>query len=135
MSGPPQETNAQDFDTEHWPTEIRYISEEKRLEIDFDNGTGFSYPAEFLRVESPSAEVQGHGPGQKVLLEGRKHVGIIEIEPVGNYAVRLKFDDLHETGIYSWQYLYHLGVNQEEIWAEYLAELEQRGLSREPSRH
>jgi len=129
-----RESRAQGLETEHWPTEVRYISAAKRLEIDFDDGTRFSYPAELLRVESPSAEVQGHGPGQKVVLAGRRHVGIMEIEPVGNYALRLKFDDLHETGIYSWQYLYRLGLEQEQIWADYLAELERRGLSREPSR-
>ena len=121
--------------SKHWPTEIRYLSEEKRLEVVFDNGVTFSYPAEYLRVESPSAEVQGHGPGQKQVLTGRRHVGILEIEPVGNYAVRIKFDDLHDTGIYSWTYLYKLGEEQDEIWAAYLAELERRGLSREPVGH
>ncbi len=134
MSEDPGESGAESLETEHWPTEVRYISAEKRLEIDFDDGSRFSYPAELLRVESPSAEVQGHGPGQKVVLAGRKHVGIMEIEPVGNYALRLKFDDLHDTGIYSWQYLYRLGLEQEQIWADYLAELERRGLSREPAR-
>ncbi len=120
--------------SKHWPTEIRYLAEDKRLEIAFDNGVTFSYPAEYLRVESPSAEVQGHGPDQKQILTGRRHVGILEIEPVGNYAVRIKFDDLHDTGIYSWPYLYKLGEEQDEIWARYLAELDQRGLSREPAR-
>ncbi len=118
----------------HWPSEIRYVSAEKRLEIDFDNGKSFSYPAEFLRVESPSAEVQGHGPGQKTTVAGRSHVGILELEPVGNYAVKIKFDDLHDTGLYSWQYLYRLGEEQAEIWAQYLADLERQGLSREPPR-
>ena len=119
--------------SKHWPTEIRYVAEEKRLEVAFDNGVSFSYPAEYLRVESPSAEVQGHGPGQKQVLTGRRHVGILEIEPVGNYAVRIKFDDLHDTGIFSWSYLYKLGAERDEIWASYLAELEQRGLSRDPA--
>ena len=119
--------------SKHWPTEIRYVAEEKRLEVAFDNGVTFSYPAEYLRVESPSAEVQGHGPGQKQILTGRRHVGILEIEPVGNYAVRIKFDDLHDTGIFSWSYLYKLGEERDEIWAAYLAELEQRGLSRDPA--
>ncbi|MFQ6017825.1 MAG: gamma-butyrobetaine hydroxylase-like domain-containing protein [Kiloniellaceae bacterium] len=122
------------FETQHWPKEIRYIAEDKRLEIDFDNGVSFSYPAELLRVESPSAEVQGHGPGDKTIVPGRKHVGIMAIEPVGNYAIRIKFDDLHDTGFFSWQYLYRLGENQEEIWQAYLSEIEKRGLSREPSR-
>ncbi len=134
MNKDPGESGAEGLETEHWPTEVRYISADKRLEIDFDDGTRFSYPAELLRVESPSAEVQGHGPGQKVVLAGRKHVGIMEIEPVGNYALRLKFDDLHDTGIYTWQYLYRLGLEQEQIWADYLSELERRGLSREPAR-
>ena len=117
----------------HWPREIRYIKEEKRLVVTFDNGVDFSYPAEYLRVESPSAEVQGHGPDQKQILTGRRHVGIIEIEPVGNYAVAIKFDDLHDTGIYSWSYLYRLGEEQDGIWGRYLSELEKRGLSRDPA--
>ncbi len=120
--------------TKHWPTEIRYLKEEKRLEVAFDNGVRFTYPAELLRVESPSAEVQGHGPGQKQLVVGRRHVGILEIEPVGNYAIKIKFDDLHDTGIYSWAYLYRLGEMQNELWDDYLAALEARGLSRDPSR-
>ena len=122
------------FETEHWPGEIRYLAADKRLEIDFDNGVTFSYPVELLRVESPSAEVQGHGPGDKKVVAGRRHVGIMEIEPVGNYAVRIKFDDLHDTGIFSWQYLYQLGRNQDEIWQAYLSALEAQGLSREPAR-
>ncbi len=122
------------FETEHWPGEIRYLAADKRLEIDFDNGVTFSYPVELLRVESPSAEVQGHGPGDKKVVAGRRHVGIMEIEPVGNYAVRIKFDDLHDTGIFSWQYLYRLGENQDEIWQAYLSALEAQGLSREPER-
>ena len=122
------------FETEHWPGEIRYLAADKRLEIDFDNGVTFSYPVELLRVESPSAEVQGHGPGDKKVVAGRRHVGIMEIEPVGNYAVRIKFDDLHDTGIFSWRYLYQLGRNQDEIWQAYLSALEAQGLSREPER-
>jgi DUF971 family protein len=118
--------------TEHWPTEIRLDRAEKRLEIDFDDGARLSYPAEFLRVESPSAEVQGHGPGQKQLVAGRRHVGILEIEPVGNYAIRIVFDDLHDTGIYSWSYLYEIGTQRESLWAAYLAGLAQQGLSRDP---
>ncbi len=122
------------LETEHWPGEIRYLAADKRLEIDFDNGVTFSYPAELLRVESPSAEVQGHGPRDKKVMAGRRHVGIQEIEPVGNYAVRIKFDDLHDTGIFSWQYLYQLGRNQDDIWQAYLSALEAQGLSREPER-
>ena len=125
---------AESFETEHWPGEIRYLAADKRLEIDFDNGVTFTYPAELLRVESPSAEVQGHGPGDKKVVAGRRHVGIMEIEPVGNYAVRIRFDDLHDTGIFSWQYLYQLGRNQDQIWQAYLSALEVQGLSREPER-
>lgn len=117
-----------------WPLEIRLVRAEKVLEITFEDGKSFRLPAEYLRVESPSAEVQGHGPGQKQLVAGRRHVGIMEVEPVGNYAVRLKFDDLHDTGIYSWRYLYQLGLEQETRWADYLAALEKAGLSREPRR-
>ncbi len=121
-----------EFATKHWPLELRLKTEEKRLEIDFDDGSSFSYPAELLRVESPSAEVQGHGPSQKQVVAGRLHVGIIALEPVGNYAVRIKFDDLHDTGIFSWQYLRELGENQQRIWADYLRNLDARGLSRDP---
>src|SRR5271170_3147977 len=122
------------FSTRHWPTEIRLKQAEKRLEVDFDDGSKFSLPAEYLRVESPSAEVQGHGPGEKTLVPGRAHVGILRLEPVGNYAVRIVFDDLHDTGIYSWSYLYELGIEQEKRWADYLAALERAGASREPKR-
>jgi DUF971 family protein len=115
-----------------WPTELRLKRAEKLLEIAFDDGASFRLPAEYLRVESPSAEVQGHGPGQKQLVAGRQHVGIIALEPVGNYAVRIRFDDLHDTGIYSWKYLYQLGQEQGRRWPEYLAALKARGLSRDP---
>jgi DUF971 family protein len=114
------------------PTEIRLKREERVLEVAFDDGTRFRLPAEYLRVESPSAEVQGHGPGQKVLVAGRRHVGIMRVEPVGHYAVRIVFDDLHDTGIYSWDILHRLGVEQAERWAAYEAELAARGLSRDP---
>jgi DUF971 family protein len=117
-----------------WPVELRLKRAEKRLEIEFDDGRKFGLPAEYLRVESPSAEVQGHGPGEKVIVAERAHVGILELEPVGNYAVRIKFDDLHDTGIYSWDYLYRLGVEYDKRWREYLAALKARGLSREPKR-
>ena len=118
--------------TVRWPVELRLKRAEKLLEIAFDDGSHFSLPAEYLRVESPSAEVQGHGAGQKTLVHGRAHVGIMELEPVGNYAVRIKFDDLHDTGIYSWNYLYQLGVEQEKRWREYLDALAANGLSRDP---
>jgi DUF971 family protein len=120
--------------TERWPTELRLKKAEKALEIAFDDGRTFRLPAEYLRVESPSAEVQGHGPGQKQLVAGRQHVGIIAVEPVGNYAVRLKFDDLHDTGIYSWSYLYQLGVEHDQRWRDYLAALEKAGKSRDPKK-
>ncbi len=121
-----------EFETTSWPTEIRLKKAEKTLEIEFDDGRVFAFPAELLRVESPSAEVMGHSPGQKQIVAGRRDVGIMALEPVGNYAIRIKFDDLHDTGIYSWQYLRFLGENQERIWHEYLAALEARGLSRDP---
>jgi len=114
------------------PTEIRYRRAEKILELAFADGARFSLPAEYLRVESPSAEVQGHGPGQKVLVAGRRHVGILTMEPVGHYALRINFDDLHDTGIYTWEYLRGLGEEQDSRWAEYLAALAGKGLSREP---
>ncbi|MFZ9633038.1 MAG: gamma-butyrobetaine hydroxylase-like domain-containing protein [Alphaproteobacteria bacterium] len=120
------------FETRHWPVEIRLLKAEKRLDVAFDDGRSFSYPAELLRVESPSAEVQGHGASQKQVVSGRRHVGILGLEQVGNYAVRIRFDDLHDSGIFSWQYLRELGENQDKVWADYLASLEARGLSRDP---
>jgi DUF971 family protein len=115
------------------PTEIRLNRADKTLDVTFDDGARFALPAELLRVESPSAEVQGHNPDQKQIVAGRRHVGIIAIEAVGNYAVRLTFDDLHDTGIYSWEYLYKLGDEQVSLWNTYLAALESRGLSRDPA--
>ena len=120
------------YSTKTFPTEIRLKKEEKILEVDFDDGSRFAFPAEYLRVESPSAEVQGHSPDQKVTVSGRRHVGIIGLEQVGHYAIRIKFDDLHDSGIYSWQYLYELGTTQEERWQTYLANLATQGLSRDP---
>ena len=115
-----------------WPIELRVDRAAKLLIATFDDGARFELPAELLRVESPSAEVKGHGPGQKTIVAGRRHVGIMDLEPVGNYAVRIMFDDLHSTGMYSWSYLYHLGQHRERLWADYLAALEQHGLSRDP---
>jgi len=120
------------FSQRHRPSEIRLKRAEKIVELDFEDGNTFQLPAELLRVESPSAEVQGHGPGQKKTVAGRRHVGIMGLEPVGNYAVRIKFDDLHDTGIFSWDYLYTLGEGKDEIWNEYLEELAEKGLSRDP---
>ena len=121
-----------EFGTRHRPTEIRLKREEKTLEIDFEDGKSFRLPAELLRVESPSAEVQGHGPSQKTLVAGRRHVGIMAVEPVGNYAIRIKFDDMHDTGIYSWDTLYDYGQRQEEMWQDYLNAIEAKSLSRDP---
>jgi DUF971 family protein len=120
--------------TERWPIELRLKQAEKVLEVAFDDGKRFRLPAEYLRVESPSAEVQGHSASQKQLVSGRAYVGMLGVEAVGNYAVRIKFDDMHDTGIYSWRYLYQLGEEQERRWADYLAALEKAGLSREPRR-
>lgn len=111
-------------------TELRYRSADKTLDVAFDDGSRFALPAEYLRVESPSAEVQGHGPGQKKLVTGRRHVGIMKIEPVGNYAVRLFFDDLHDTGLYTWETLHTLGREQAERWAAYERALAAKGLTR-----
>lgn len=113
-------------------TELRLRRAEKLLRVAFADGTVFDLPAEYLRVMSPSAEVQGHGPGQKVVVAGRRHVGIMAVEPVGTYAVRLVFDDLHDSGLYTWETLYTLGHDHQTLWATYLADLSARGLSREP---
>jgi len=120
--------------TTRWPVELRLKKAEKLLEISFDDGSFFRLPAEYLRVESPSAEVQGHGPGQRILVPGRAHIGIVGLEPVGNYAVRILFDDLHDTGIFSWSYLHQLGVEYERRWRAYVDALAMNGLSREPNR-
>ena len=114
------------------PTEIKLHQKSRLLEIAFDDGKRFSLPCEYLRVFSPSAEVRGHGPGQEVLQVGKRDVGIKEIEPVGVYAVKLVFSDGHDTGLYSWEYLYELGEKQESSWKSYLARLEQAGASRDP---
>ena len=114
-----------------WPTALRIDSGRLSLHITFDNGETFELTAELLRVESPSAEVQGHG-GPKQLIAGRRMVAIIGAEPVGNYAVRLQFDDLHDTGIYSWAYLHRLGREGAALWTTYLEKLDAAGLSRDP---
>ena len=120
------------FSTDRWPSEIRLKTAEKVLEVDFDDGRSFAYPAELLRVESPSAEVQGHSPDQKKVLPGRAHVGITAVEPVGHYAVKIVFDDMHDTGIFTWEYFYEMGPRLDEVWNTYLAALDKAGLSREP---
>lgn len=114
------------------PEEIRYDRATRVLRVSFAGGVAFDLPAEFLRVESPSAEVQGHNPGQKQILGGKRDVAITAIEPVGQYAVRLIFDDGHDTGIYSWEYLAEVGQNRERLWSGYLSGLKARGLRREP---
>ena len=112
-------------------TELRLNRQDRALHVAFDDGSRFSLPAEYLRVESPSAEVQGHSPSQRQIVPGKRDVAIVAIEPVGNYAVRLTFDDRHDTGIYSWEYLYDLGRQQDRRWSDYLAALAERGLTRE----
>ncbi|MDE0812963.1 MAG: DUF971 domain-containing protein [Alphaproteobacteria bacterium] len=120
------------FSTDHWPTEIRYKKDDKTLEIDFDDGVTFRLRAEFLRVESPSAEVQGHNPDDKITVPGCRHVGISSMDTVGNYAIRIHFDDTHNTGIFTWSYLYELGQDHDGLWLEYLDSLTEQGLSRDP---
>ena len=112
------------------PTDISLHQQSRVLEIAFDDGKRSNLPCEYLRVYSPSAEVRGHGPGQEVLQVGKEQVNITAVEPVGNYAVKLEFDDGHNTGIYSWDTLYALGDNQQELWAEYLERLEKAGHKR-----
>jgi DUF971 family protein len=121
--------------TKIWPTELRLRKNRVALAVTFDNGEGYELPAEYLRVRSPSAEVQGHSPDERKTVAGKKNVTILEVQPVGNYAVRLVFDDLHSTGIYSWDYLRELGRNREDNWQDYLDDLAAKGLSREPSTH
>jgi len=117
--------------TEHWPVELKLKQAEKRLEVTFEDGARFSLPAEYLRVESPSAEVQGHSPSQKQIVSGRADVGIVRLEPIGHYGVRVVFDDGHDTGIFSWRYLYELGQQQTTRWSSYLEALARGGLTRE----
>jgi len=113
------------------PTEITLHQASNRLEIAFDDGRSFDMSTEYLRVLSPSAEVRGHGPGQEVLQTGKRNVGITAIEPVGAYGVKLVFSDGHDTGIYSWEYLYFLGSQEAELWQKYEERLAQAGASRD----
>ena len=115
-----------------WPTELVVKRAERELHIAFDNGSRFVLAAEYLRTQSPSAEVQGHSESERKTVGGKQTVAITGAEPVGNYAVRLLFDDGHDTGLYSWSYLHELGREQDRRWQAYLAALEARGLSREP---
>ena len=120
------------MNTTSWPLDIAYDPAAKILTVKFDDGNVFALPADYLRVESPSAEVQGHHPSERKFVPGCRHVGITAIEAVGNYAVRLTFDDRHDTGLYSWALLHELGREQDTRWARYLAGLAERGLSRDP---
>ena len=113
-----------------WPTELRLHKDRKVLTVGFDNGETFDLSAEYLRVRSPSAEVQGHSPDERKTVAGKRNVAILEVNQIGNYAVRLVFDDLHSTGIYSWDYLYALGRDRDANWQEYLDELAGKGLAR-----
>ena len=113
------------------PIDIRLHQASKLLEIKFDNNTECMLSCEFLRVHSPSAEVKGHGAGQETLQLGKELVNITAIEPIGNYAVKLVFDDGHDTGLYSWDYLYYLGQNYEAMWQDYIAKLEMAGHKRQ----
>lgn len=114
-----------------WPVEIRVLKSERAVEIDFDTGEHFRLPAEYLRVESPSAEVKGHGGKAPPPPAGKRHVAVLNAEAVGNYAVRLLFDDGHDTGLYSWELLYRLGREQSTRWQAYLDRLREHGLARE----
>jgi DUF971 family protein len=113
-----------------WPSELRLSPDKATFTVSFDNGDRFALPAEYLRVESPSAEVQGHAAGQKQIVPGKRGVKIAALEPVGNYAVRIRFDDGHDTGLYSWDYLHELGRDHNKKWAAYIRELRIRKLER-----
>jgi DUF971 family protein len=121
-------------DKKPWPTEIRLRKDRRSILVAFDDGVGFDLPAEYLRVLSPSAEVQGHSKEQRVTVPGKSDVAVTAIDPVGNYAVRLTFNDGHNSGLFSWTYLRRLGEEREALWADYLAELNAKGLSREAPR-
>jgi DUF971 family protein len=114
-----------------WPVEIRLVKDRRALHVTFDDGSAFNLPAELLRVTSPSAEVQGHSEAQRKTVGGKRNVTILSVDPVGNYAVRLGFDDMHNTGIYSWAFLRDLGVNAERRFQEYLDELQAKALDRD----
>ena len=117
-----------------WPTELRLSKDRRRLTIAFENGERFELAAEYLRVRSPSAEVQGHNPSERKTVPGKSDVMILEVLPVGNYAVRLVFDDMHSTGIFSWDFLADAGRNRDAYWQDYLDELAAKGLARDPVR-
>jgi DUF971 family protein len=114
-----------------WPVEIRLPKDRRTLRVAFDDGRSFDLPAELLRVTSPSAEVQGHSEAERKTVGGKRHVTILSVDPVGNYAVRIGFDDMHSTGIYSWAFLRDLGINAERRFQEYLDDLQAKGLDRD----
>jgi DUF971 family protein len=117
-----------------WPTELRLAKDRKALTVTFEGGERFALDAEYLRVMSPSAEVQGHSPDERKTVPGKRDVAILEVNPIGNYAVRLVFDDMHSTGIYSWDYLAELGRDRSRKWQGYLDELADKGLSRDSAK-
>lgn len=117
-----------------WPSELRLAADRRALTVSFETGERFTLPAEYLRVESPSAEVQGHGPSERKFIPGKSEVEILKIEPVGHYAVRLVYDDMHDTGLYTWDYLLQLGREQESRWQNYCDALAAKGLSRDAVR-
>ena len=119
-------------EAEVWPSELRLHKDRKMLSVAFDGIGSFDLPAEYLRIKSPSAEVQGHSAEERKTVPGKSHVGIMEVLPVGNYAVRLVFDDMHSTGIFGWDYLLDLGRNYASYWQDYLDELAAKNLSRDP---
>ena len=119
-------------DTDAWPSELRLHKDRRTLAVTFEDGERFDLPAEYLRVKSPSAEVQGHSAEERKTVPGKRDVAIIDVLPIGNYAVRLVFDDLHDTGIYGWSYLQELGRNYARYWQDYLDELASKNLSRDP---
>jgi DUF971 family protein len=117
--------------SEVWPTELRVSHDRKLMTVAFDDGQKFELTAELLRVLSPSAEVQGHSPAQRITVGGKRAVEIMKMEPVGNYAVRITFDDMHDTGLFSWTYLHKLGTEKDTLWQTYLDELAEKGLKRD----
>jgi DUF971 family protein len=127
-------SNTQAATSGPWPTELRLSKDRRTFHISFEDGTSHALPAEYLRVESPSAEVQGHGPGEKKTIGGKMNVEILSVVPVGHYAVKLVFDDMHDTGIYGWDTLAEMGRDYATRWQAYLDQLELAGLTREPLR-
>ena len=118
-------------ETRAWPSELRLSKDKKTLTVAFEGGERFDLPAEYLRVKSPSAEVQGHSPDERKTVPGKRKVTILQVDPIGNYAVRLGFDDMHSTGIFTWDYLLELGQSQPRYWQEYLDELAAKGMTRD----